>query len=316
MKGQIPGNLLLFGEYAVTEEKGLGISAAVYPTVRYQYGKGDIWTGKQGKDTWNLNTIKDLSGSQETNNLLYYCLKSCRKLAEKYQKKFNSCKIDVISDELVNGERKLGFGSSAASAAAFVKAAVSAQEWASAVNDNDISEYTFKAHCDFQDKLGSGYDVYTSLSQGCNLFTGGKEKHISQVQLSWLNHLYVYINNNSVLSSGAVRKYERWKKEFKNQAFSYVNESNNLIRKLMKAIYFQSAIPLIIQYSELSRELGRAIGVHADFMLPPHISGDTAVCCKASGAGNECILLFSAGELSSDDPNFYKVKLYSGDGCA
>lgn len=123
---RVPGNILLFGEYAVLEEGGLGIAAAVAP---YAYAR------LSDRDAFLLRTLygtvekerhaADLGSIRAESDFLCRILHCCRShLLERYGIDIGTMTGELVIDtrEFYDGDRKLGFGSSAAAAVAAVAA--------------------------------------------------------------------------------------------------------------------------------------------------------------------------------------------------
>ncbi len=308
MDGVIPGNLLLFGEYAVLEENGLGLSAAVYPLVSWSAAEGSRLSGRQGSEVWEYDPLKPSMKSQKK-NLLYCCWMKCSELAESMGRKLSAKKVSIDSSSLASEDGKLGFGSSAASAAAAVKAILELQDWRKELSREVIMQTAFLAHSSFQGKAGSGYDVFTSLSEGINLFTGGSSRKIKRTALPWLRFIGCFRGSNPVSTIESVYGYSEWKKANPEKCSEYTAKSNELILNLIDAENWNDAVPLINEIRELGQRLGSEIGVSAEFDIPEGLSANSNAVCKASGAGNELILVFS-DKFPDNLPDIRKIELF------
>lgn len=308
MNGIIPGNLLLFGEYAVLEEKGLGLCAAVHPVVKWSAKEGSLLSGRQGNNVWEYDLLNSSEHSGD-NKLLFCCWKHCLKLADTLGRTLRAKEVIIDSSSFVSEDRKLGFGSSAAAAAAAVKAILSMQEWSRDIKAEQIMHTAFLAHSSFQGKSGSGYDVYTSLSESVNLFTGGIRKKITRGSPAWLKHIGYFQGSKAVSTVKSVSAYSVWKKSCPEKAEEYLEKSNKIILKLIDADAWAEAGMLIKEIRDLSQQLGREIGVSAEFDLPAGLDTGGNIACKASGAGNELILVFSE-EALDDIPGIKNIKLF------
>jgi phosphomevalonate kinase len=308
MDGLIPGNLLLFGEYAVLEEKGKGISAAVYPAVSWTAGDGSGLSGRQGSKAWEYES-SDISSGTGRKNLLYFCRQQCCHLAESLGRELSANKVHIDSTSFVSEGRKLGFGSSAAAAAAAVTAILSTQTWRKDVSREQIMNTAYFAHSGFQQKSGSGYDVYTRLSSGINLFTGGTDRQIKRTELPWLGFLGCFSGRKSVSTVKSVSGYGMWKKDNPDKCLQYAERSNDLISMLENADNWNDAAALINEIRELGQRLGTEIDVPAGFDIPAGLADYSDAVCKASGAGNELILVFSDKPVENV-PGIEKIELF------
>ncbi|MBN1648832.1 MAG: hypothetical protein JW874_12430 [Spirochaetales bacterium] len=307
MEGYIPGNLLLFGEYAVLEECGLGICAAVKPLVHWKLtDNGKI----SGSYAGQQEVFDPARKSGASNSLPGCCWQQCSEYAARQGFTLKPQGIHIDSERFFAAGRKSGFGSSAAVAVACVRAILGFLP-GGGPESAMVSEIAFEAHSTFQGKTGSGYDIYTSNSTGINVFSRENGRSLKKAELAWLGGLYCFAGEKPVSSSAAVKAYQNWKSTEPQQAGHFLEKSNSNIRRLLAACKWDDACDIIGACRELQSWLGRKIGISAELPASGPVGENNAVRLKASGAGNELILVFSRNKLGISDA-LEEIEIYHG----
>jgi phosphomevalonate kinase len=290
VKVSVPGNLLLVGEYAVLEEGGLGVAAAVdrRVVVTAVPSTSLVIEGRFGRETVRW-TPRDAG----TSPLFGAVADACRD----YLKRADSARgletanagevlpaLHIVANSgafFIDG-RKTGYGSSAAVAVGMAWALLSPLMGPGERLAEAVRVTALEAHRAMQGGRGSGYDVYTSLYGGFGVFTGGAVPSWKPCRLPWLGGLGVFRGRDSVRTPGAVSKYRAWKETHPEDARRFLSESNAAVRALVEAADWPEASGAFAALRKIGLDLGDAIGVSARMTGP----GEKAMC-KAVGAGNE-----------------------------
>jgi len=285
---KVPANLLLSGEYAITEEGGLGYSVAlgVYATLRSQESScwtlHGLWPG--GSFTW-------IPGEEPPSEATFVA----RVWEHLVNHEFLSLECNLFkhlpphslyldtTDFFDSQGRKRGFGSSAA-----LTVALSAALQRVAQLELD-PQWAVRAHRAAQGGKGSGYDVLTSFYGGWGRFEGGFEPSRSFLPIPTSNlptHLGLRAGPLAVSTTSAIVLYSKWKLEQPQAYKTWWNETQKL-----HAIFPQSYpefIQTLTKARFLAESTGDCIGVTARFT--PQIQ-EEALFVKASGAGNETLTI-------------------------
>ena len=283
----IPGNLLLAGEYAVTESGGLGVALAIQPGVRLAARSAPALriTGR-----WGLSSVSWSAEGRDRCELFDAVVRSLPPA-----RPLPGLEITVDSRELFDaGGRKRGFGSSAAVAAA-VAAALLRGTGAELPRAEDVAALALRAHRAFQGGRGSGYDVTASIRGGSGLFVGGELPSWEPIRLGWLASARLFAGEKPVATAGATERYRRWKSERPAEALAFLSESNTLVRALVAARSREEAGSALASLRDLGVRLGESIGVDASIRPPPELlARDRSGVWKALGAGNELGVFLAA----------------------
>lgn len=284
MRASIPGNILLFGEYAVLEEGGLGIALAVDRRVLIAASPSvdlrveGLWIG--GSMRW---TPEDPSASP-------YVSAAVRELENwltpgRDEPSRLTGRIVIDSSELSQPEgRKSGFGSSAAVVLGTLCALLVSMDRAEGVTDGTLLRLALAAHRQAQGGSGSGYDVYCSFHGGLGLFRGGPEPSWQPCALPWVPDVRLFTGPAPVSTPDAIGKYRQWKERDPAAAQSLLEESNRAILSLLHASSAREAGSEIRACRDVGVAIGDAIGVEARIPAPHSVDPDS---CKSLGAGNE-----------------------------
>lgn len=283
----VPGNLLLAGEYAVTEEGGLGLTMSPGPRMVLRARRAEswilegLWPG--GGEVYRPNSESSGLLSAVWNHLI----------PQDYPVSSQSWHITVDSSAFFEaGGRKKGFGSSAATAAILSAALVLIRDGLDpALPIPEVARRAFlpavEAHRAFQGGKGSGYDVAASLFGGLGLFQGGRFPSWTPAFFVLPKKLALVPGSRAVRTVSALGNYRTWKSTDPGAHSDYLEENNRLVTLLAESREFNPE--LLIKLREISRNLGTVIGVSADWTPP---TGELNPGWKALGAGNELILLW------------------------
>jgi phosphomevalonate kinase len=299
MRLSVPGNLLLLGEYAVLEEGGLGLAAAVDRRVRcaVQAGPGlsvrGSWPGGAVEWTADRPAASPLAGAAVEVVEQWFVDSGAGRPAWRSAIALDSAPF------FLPGGRKSGLGSSAAVVVALTCALLAAAGRADAVRDGTAFRLAVRAHRRAQGGAGSGYDVACSFHGGLGLFHGGAEPRWEPCRLSWTPSLLLFAGPAPVSTAPAVRRYAEWKRRSPTEAHAFLEASNRAVAAFVAAGTEAEACARLAECRDLGVSLGRSIGVPAEVPVP---DGLDARWCKAVGAGNElgACLRAAGGEPPSD----------------
>jgi len=287
MRLTVPGNLLLLGEYAVTEEGGLGLALAVDRRVAAELEASSslVVEGRWGERAvhWNRE-------SGEASPLITAIVETWRE--QLYSQESTKAReagepagrIIVDSSAFFDGGRKSGFGSSAAVTVALTCALLHLSGFSGSRLLHCAARLALLAHRRAQGGRGSGYDVYASLYGGFGCLVGGAEPSWQAVELPWLPPLYIFRGPASVSTPNSLHSYERWKGSNPREWRSFFEESNQGVRRFLQADSWPQARRAFTASKELGLRLGELIGVSA--RIEAHDSLVPGLH-KALGAGNE-----------------------------
>ncbi len=283
MRVSVPGNVLLLGEYAVLEEGGLGIAAAVDGRVRLEAEPAaslsitGLWTG--GSFRWTRRR-------REESPLVSAAVDAVREWWHPGggRAEHPKLRIRIDSSELYRpGGRKAGLGSSAAVAVALV-AALRGDNRAKGRPDDAVPLLALAAHRKAQGGAGSGYDVYCSYFGGWGVFRGGSAPSWKCLRLPFAARLYLFSGPAPVSTTDAIRSYVEWKTREPDRARRLLEESNRNVAALAQAHGAREAVDAFRAARRTGIALGEAIGVDARIAAPAGVDPEL---CKAVGAGNE-----------------------------
>ncbi len=299
----VPSNILLFGEYAILEPGGLGISYAVAPYLRaWSEGSSELQcTGimpseniEYHAESTEQNITSTESTEQSSINMFQAVLQTMAGAGIKIEPHhlYVDSRPLFFSDTATAG-RKRGFGSSAAGIVA-VTAIMLEHAGHQALQELPLlSTLALQAHRLLQGS-GSGYDVMSSIFGGSCLFIAGRRPYTYPISLPFQELSYLS-GEHAVSSREAVRSYHHWKAEKPDQAKSFCKGSNQIVQRLIAAPDNGRMQDSFRHARRLSAELGRRLAVEAEERTD--IASDTL--WKFSGAGDELILFCNAGGLGN-----------------
>jgi phosphomevalonate kinase len=309
MRLTVPGNLLLLGEYAVTEEGGLGLALAVDKRVSAEVQPADALSveGRWGEEAvlWTAESPQGsplINGIVETWREQLYARGLCPLDAEAPKlcgRRDPAGRVVVDSSPFFEGGRKSGFGSSAAVTVALTCALLHLSGFSGPQLLECAARISLLAHRRVQGGRGSGYDVYASLYGGFGCLVGGARPSWQAVRLPWLPPMYLFAGSAGVSTTDSLRRYERWKASDPAWWRSFLQQSNRAVRRFLQADNWPCARAAFTDAKELGLQLGQRIGVsaavEAPAALPPQLY-------KALGAGDELGIYVAETPLEARSP--------------
>lgn len=280
----VPGNLLIAGEYAVLEEGGLGLAVAVdrwaHLRVSRPVGLGHLrFVGRTPGHV--LVREPPFAGPDLPSRLLSEVQGGpgggpAGQIEADTRPLFGSAGL------------KAGMGSSAVLAVGLVAAREALAGPSRPGRLGALFAAAVRAHRRAQGGRGSGYDVGASCF-GTVLFAGGVRPRVTPLpRLPWLSGAFLLAGRGPVSTPGAVARYDAWKREHPLAASAFLAASNRAVRALAFAQDVAEATACLEECRRLGCELGKTIGVPADF---PEVPGCVV---KALGAGAEIALALPA----------------------
>jgi phosphomevalonate kinase len=292
MRLTVPGNILLLGEYAVLEEGGLGLAAAVERRVVLTVLPAEAL---EVRGSWPGGSLVWTTGATAASPLVTAVTGTLAAAGFFADRGYPPVHIDIDSSAFFEASgRKMGLGSSAAvaaglTAALLARAGRKEQGTAEAI-------LAVQAHRAAQGGRGSGYDVLCSWHGGTGIFSGGETPSWEARALAPGLRLCLFPGPAAVQTAGAVLRYAAWKKGNHFAARDFMEESNKRVLAFLDA---GSPAEMDSRWAEcraLGIQLGEAVGVPAAITPPPGV--DPALC-KSIGAGNELgVCLVPDGEDS------------------
>jgi phosphomevalonate kinase len=318
-----PANLLLFGEYAVTEERGLGITVAVDKRLAVTVIQGSDLQFFSNWDDDSSGVDKQLFQHFTTgsNRLVSSIVNECQFFLNTQKKTSVTISgyyyLDSSLFKTTDG-RKSGLGSSAALSVALC-AAIIYKHIPEGYSSCQFKEHVFtvalKAHRAAQNNRGSGYDVASSVYGSIGLFNGGLYPVWTKKEPGWLKSVSLIQGPQPVSSPKAVDCYIEWKKREATFADQFLLDNNRYVELLFKSSDLRVIQNSMNSLSELSIKLGDSIGVSARLPLSGESSGETVTYLneimektrsvtnnrgdhpfqiKAIGAGNELFAIINS----------------------
>ncbi|MFP4637954.1 MAG: hypothetical protein ACLFM6_05880 [Spirochaetaceae bacterium] len=316
MRGRrVPGNLLLFGEYTVLEEGGLGLACAVAPHVELQYipARHLSVEGRLGRAGMRWRPHERQEGSGVLSGACNYLAGRLTERGVEVEELRGKLIVDSSAFLSPSGTKR-GFGSSAA---AVVAVCASLCDLAGITDERERFTLALEAHRAGQNGRGSGYDVAASYFGGIGLFRGGQRPEYRRTRLPWLRALSVQETGTPTSTPDAVARYEEWKSTHDSEAREIHRRSNELVSSLVRTNRWERARELALELQELGRRIGERIGVPAGGKGTGTGGGDAATgqpgtvrgrswqrdrdcrICKAAGAGAELVVCI---EGSPEEP--------------
>ena len=249
-----PGNVLLLGEYAITESDAPGIALGVLPEVRatFDEARPPRIVGRMGARSFTWSP----TGCDSA--LLSALVRECGTPAGT---------VEVDSSALTGPHGKLGLGSSAA-VAAVVAALLQHRDGPSDGDGEADRRRVFRAalaaHRSAQGGRGSGYDVAASVWSGVVHFTGGNLPAVCRHRPSVLPRLYLIAGTQPLATPGAVARYEQWCRCAPALADEFRRRSRDTVEQFVAATDAAECCVAIRTGGELIRWLGVRIGVEVE----------------------------------------------------
>jgi phosphomevalonate kinase len=294
----VPGNLLLLGEYAVLEEGGLGLAAAIERRVRIGISPGPglriegSWPG--GAFAW---TPRD-DRSSPLASAAVECVEGWLRQNGVPLPAWGA-RITADSTALFGPDgRKRGLGASAAVCVGLVAALLHEAGQQDGRAAREVPALAVRAHRRAQGGRGSGYDVLCSFHGAMGVFTGGADPSWQPRRLQWNAALLLFPGPASVSTADAVQRYAAWKERNPRAAREFLEDSNRCVREFLRAGSAAASRAPLHDCRRLGLAIGDAIGVPSGMAAPPGLDPGW---CKALGAGDElgaCILPAEAAPSS------------------
>lgn len=295
-----PGNLLILGEYAVTEPGGLGLALGCDPRA---FATSDpaqelAVTARFGttRRQWPDQPLPVVEAALE--------ILSDEGIEPEPQR------LEIDTRPFYQKDRKLGFGSSAVASVLLTTLLVPSRFR----RKEELFRLALRVHRALQAGRGSGYDVAASVWGGAIAFEGGLLPTALPVELPWLPRIYALLGAEAVRSGGAVDAYSRWKNRRAEEAAEFFRESNALVQRLLSARSWNEAAEVVEKSKRLGEKLGRNIGVESTFRLPRPKGEEPVLHCdhgpvvlKSVGAGAEMGILLTPCEM--EETTFEAVEL-------
>ncbi|WPM05653.1 phosphomevalonate kinase [Borreliella sinica] len=281
----VPGNLLLMGEYAILEEKGLGLAIAINKRAFFSFKKSDSWRFfSKNKEIDDFFLIEDKNDF--VFKMFAYLNQNCFFNLERFA-------YDVYIDTsnfFFNDGTKKGFGSSAVVAIGIVCGLFLIYNATNIFDKGEIFKYCLEAYRHSQGGIGSGYDIATSIFGGVIEFEGGFAPKCRQLDFIEFNDFYLLRGLQSVKTTASIYEYNK----HRDSILDFIWKYNSEIKKLVSSV--NSSKSSLISSLKIAKELGLAIGeaIGVSAALPPsfeHLQ-DQCDLIKALGAGNETFLVY------------------------
>jgi phosphomevalonate kinase len=286
----VPGNLLLMGEYAVLEEGGLGLAAAIDRRVRVGISPGH---GIRIEGSWPGGAFAWTPADARSSLLASAAVES----VEDWLRESGlprppwSARITADSTALFARDgRKRGLGASAAVCVGLVAALLREAGLQGERAARAAPLLAVRAHRRSQGGGGSGYDVLCSFHGAMGVFHGGANPTWEACRLRWDAALLLFPGPASVSTGDAVQRYAAWKERSPAAAREFLEDSNRRVLEFLRAASAAEAARSLRDCRQLGIAIGDAIGVPARITAPAGIDLDR---CKALGAGDElgaCIM--------------------------
>jgi phosphomevalonate kinase len=300
----VPGNILLTGEYAVTESEGLGIALAIGKYVEMTIHPGTTFrvVGLFGGSERIEISENSIPGEGFLLQIIEFI---CGKLGITPGDLAGTIEIDSRAFYDLQG-KKLGYGSSAAVTIALCTGIAILSGLTAHDADNVISGAAVEAHRFAQNGRGSGYDILASIHGGIGLVIGGSSPRWEPITLTWLESIGLINLEHPVTTTGALSQYEAWKNHNPLEYIQFLCRSNHLVKLIANSRSFDDARTHLETYRDFGVLLGEAIGADADVPKSLRKAFTDDVFYKAVGAGNELV-----GFIAQD---FSRVSIADRDG--
>lgn len=222
MKIVVPGNLLLFGEYAITYPGGLGIAVATKEklTIRCKPSPKFKLTGCYGDHEYQWS-----EGSAFPTPLLEHILSRLNTYPNQH--------IHIDSSEFYykDGTKK-GLGSSAAATVGLTYAlkypVISSKE--------ELIKHALKLHQSFQGGKGSGYDIFTSVYGGAGLFEKQRFPIWKSLNQNLYHNFYLVRGKTSCNTRASLALLEEYALKNPEKLRKFLSVSNRLVSRLTASL--------------------------------------------------------------------------------
>ncbi|MFW6253121.1 MAG: mevalonate kinase, partial [bacterium] len=318
---QVPGNLLIAGEYSVLEDGGLGVAMAVGPPVLGRIISADSfrlvaragsYTSEWRPDTQPAHGIDyrvavfahALSILENESSVRSAFTESECDLSEQMlevsrtvrNRDFEPVEITVDTRSLFTSDgRKMGFGSSAAATVTGMACILAAAGYDPTADRRVIHRLATAAHRSLQGKAGSGYDVAASVFGGMGLFTGGSYPRYERIMLPWFPQPAIDQGAAPQSTVNAVMLYKQFKEHHPKTVQKLFDRNQTLVRGLASSIHGTEGFRFLGELRDHGEEIGELIGVPASLEIRDFEHERDTGCAsrfhKALGAGRETIMI-------------------------
>ncbi len=264
-----PGNILLLGEYAVTETGAPGIALGI---------------PREARATLHANETPRIAGRMGTQRFAWTPKQCNSPLLDVLVRECGEPRgsISVDTSAFAGPHGKLGLGSSAA-AAVVISALLSYGDRPTGdvghAERRRVFTVALAAHRTAQGGRGSGYDVATSIWGGIVRFSGGRSPAVVRYEPPVLPEFRLVVGGTSLATPAAVARYESWRTRDPTAAERFRSRSREVVEEFLAATDAVSCCAAIAAGGELLRWLGVRIGVTVE---PPDLR-DRLDAFRASG---------------------------------
>jgi phosphomevalonate kinase len=304
----VPGNLLLMGEYAVLEEGGLGVAAAIDRRVRIGISPDrgirieGSWPG--GAFAWTPADPRASPLASAAVQCVEGWLRENGLPPPRWAARIRADSAALFAPD----GRKRGLGASAAVCVGLVAALLKEAGQAGERAAKAAPALAVRAHRGSQGGRGSGYDVLCSFHGALGLFHGGRDPSWEACRLQWDAALFLFPGPASISTVDAVQRYSAWKERNPRAAREFLEDSNRCVREFLRAGSATASAAPLRDCRRLGIAIGQAIGVPAKITAPMGFDPER---CKALGAGDElgaCIMPEEAAP-QADSASFERAEV-------
>lgn len=222
MRILVPGNLLLFGEYAITFPKGLGIAVATQEKLTVETKPADQLTisGTYGNQNY-LWTVDE----PFPNHLIEHIVTTL--------KRFPKLHLHIDSSEFYHPDgTKKGFGSSAATTIGLTFALMHKEIH----TEDELIRIALDLHRTFQGGKGSGYDILTSCKGGAGLFQGGQTPYWKPLNPYLYRGMYLVKGETACNTRSTLDLLSQFEARYPERVQQFIKVSNQLVRRLSQSM--------------------------------------------------------------------------------
>lgn len=329
----VPGNMIIFGEYYITEQGSSALCCAVNTRAHITI---DFFSAQEIGIPPNTPLLILLECIYNNENVKYKTPEDCnllsiaKKLYAEYESQFqpssdyhtttvlNTDEMKFMESQSVlikavvdtnnfylkkdNGiTEKLGLGSSETSAILFSMLAVILQNRDPLSNVQSLARYAAQVHYIWQGNKGSGYGVYTSIFGGVGIFyqaTDLAEPSWSALDVPSEMYWYYRKGQKNIISKNAITAFQNWKKQSSQEYVQLEKEVSNHLAQVQAIFKDKHAMrQWFIEARTIGERLGQHIGIDARLNIDDN---EHEIVWKATGAGNESALGISFYDYRQD----------------
>jgi phosphomevalonate kinase len=330
----VPANLLLIGEYIITQDQGMGIwispecrayahfskSCANEQTLELQLN----WENQIVKHIIPITIFEHTTVPQiRAPSVLASC---CFCLYEAFKQAGQTWRLETgilcidTNNFFYSDGRKKGFGSSAASTVLLVASLIAlAGRNLSLITRKKIAKNIFTialaAHRHYQSGKGSGYDVAACLYGGCGVFIGGVTPICQRIHQAPQFSFSLVTGNDARSTGDSINLFQIWLTNNKEIFSIYRARCKELVQNWYSEC--SKVIPdlgILRSILCMARDLGIALGAEIG------VAAQMNAGIKALGAGNEIGLCIDSFEIKNnlatvsdffpqnEEPNFTSIE--------